>query len=126
MESAQLATLYRTQRLIRMGEWLERNKHTITLAFESLDAAHDLLMDPEGPLDELVEHVSFKQLAALQALMVLVRELNVGDDFEAVMGQDVTLRQLGVSDQVVIKAPKPFEATAQQIKDLPTTEENHD
>ena len=126
MESAQLATLYRTQRLIRMGEWLERNKHTITLAFEALDSAHDLLMEPEGSLEELVEHVSFKQLSALQALMVLVRELNVGDDFEAVMGQDVTLRRLGVADQVVIKAPKPFEATAQQIKDLPTTEENND
>ena len=129
MKELHQSTLYRTQRLIRMGEWLERNMHTLTLAFEAMDSAHDQLIEHEEidlPLDEVVDMVVSKQMSALQAFMPLVRELNIGNVFEAEMGQDVTLHQPKASKehryQVVIEAPKPFEATAQQIADLPVAE----
>ena len=130
MKELHQSTLYRTQRLIRMGEWLERNMHTLSLAFEAMDSAHDQLIEHEGidlPLDEVVDMVVYKQMSALQALMPLVREINIGNVFEAEMGEDVTLHQPNACKehryQVVIEAPKPFEATAQQIADLPVAED---
>ena len=108
------ATLYRTQRLIRMGEWLERNMHTIALAFEAMDSAHDQLIEHEEidlPLDAVVDMVVTRQMSALQALMPLVREVNIGTAFEAEMGKDVTLHHPCACKehryQVVIEAPKP-------------------
>jgi len=128
MKELHQSTLYRTQRLIRMGEWLERNMHTMTLAFEAMDSAHDQLIEHEEidlPLDEVVDMVVSKQMSALQAFMPLVREINIGNVFEAEMGEDVTLHYPNACKdhryQVVIEAPKPFEATAQQIADLPET-----
>ena len=128
MKELQQSTLYRTQRLIRMGEWLERNMHTLTLAYEALDSAHDQLIEHEEidlPLEAVVDMVVTRQMSALQAFMPLVRELNIGNVFEAEMGQDVTLHHPNACKerryQVVIEAPKPFEATAQQIADLPET-----
>ena len=128
MKELHQATLYRTQRLIRMGEWLERNMHTIALVAESIDSAHDQLMEHEEidlPLDCVVDMVVNRQMTALHALMPLVREINIGTAFEAEMGQDVTLHQPNACKdcryEVVIEAPKPFEATKQQIADLPET-----
>ena len=128
MKELHQSTLYRTQRLIRMGEWLERNMHTMTLAFEAMDSAHDQLMEHEEidlPLEAVVDMVVARQMSALQALVPLVREINIGTAFEAEMGKDVTLHQPNACKehryQVVIEAPKPFEGTAQQIADLPET-----
>ena len=128
MKELHQATLYRTQRLIRMGEWLERNMHTIALVAESIDSAHDQLMEHEEidlPLNCVVDMVVHRQMTALQALMPLVREINIGTAFEAEMGQDVTLHQSNACKdhryQVVIEAPKPFEDTKKQIADLPET-----
>ena len=130
MKELHQSTLYRTQRLIRMGEWLERNMYTLTLAYEALDSSHDQLIEHEEidlSLDEVVDMVVSKQMTALQAFMPLVRELNIGNVFEAELGQDVTLHQPNACKEhryeVVIEAPKPFEATAQQIADLPVTED---
>ena len=129
MKELHQSTLYRTQRLIRMGEWLERNMHTLTLAYEALDSAHDQLIEHEEidlPLEAVVDMVVNRQMSALQAFMPLVRELNIGNVFEAEMGQDVTLHHPSACKehryQVVIEAPKPFEATAQQIKNLPVVD----
>ena len=128
MKELHQSTLYRTQRLIRMGEWLERNMHTMTLAFEAMDSAHDQLIEHEEidlPLEAVVDMVVTRQMSALQAFMPLVREVNIGNVFEAEMGEDVTLHHPNACKkhryQVVIEAPKPFEATAQQIADLPET-----
>ena len=128
MEPLHQSTLYRTQRLIRMGEWLERNMHTMTLAFEAMDSAHDQLMEHEEidlPLEAVVDMVVTRQMSALQAFMPLVRELNIGNVFEAEMGEDVTLHYPNACKdhryQVVIEAPKPFENTKKQIADLPET-----
>ena len=129
MKELHQATLYRTQRLIRMGEWLERNMHTIALVAESIDSAHDQLMEHEEidlPLDCIVDMVVNRQMTALHALMPLVREINIGTAFEAEMGQDVTLHHPLACKcgryEVVIEAPKPFEATKQQIADLPVSD----
>ena len=132
MKELHQSTLYRTQRLIRMGEWLERNMHTLTLAYEALDSAHDQLIEHEEidlPLEEVVDMVVTKQMSALQAFMPLVREINIGTVFEAEMGQDVTLHHPNACKdhryQVVIEASKPFENTKKQIADLPETTNAH-
>ena len=127
MKELSPATLYRTQRLIRMGEWLERNAATICLAFEVIDRAHDLTMEPpeDMPCSDIVEKVSCQQLGALRALFPVLAEINHYSDWGAEMGNDVTLHQPNACKdcryEVVIEAPKPFEATQQQIADLPET-----
>ena len=120
--------LYRTQRLIRMGEWLERNAPAICLAFEVIDRAHDLTIDPAEGMShaDIVEAVFEQQSSALRALYPILGDLNCYTDWGAQMGQDVTLHHpRGCKEhryEVVIEAPKPFETTEQQIKDLPTAE----
>ena len=127
MEPLHQATLYRTQRLIRMGEWLERNAATICLAFEVIDRAHDLTMDPpeDMPCSDIVEQVSSQQVSAIRALYPILGEINTYNDWGVEMGQDVTLHQPNACKdhkyQVVIEAPKPFENTKKQIADLPET-----
>ena len=123
------STLYRTQRLIRMGEWLERNAAAICLAFEVIDRAHDLTIDPpeDMPCSDIVEQVSAQQVSAIRALYPILGEINSYSDWGVEMGQDVTLHQPNACKdcryEVVIEAPKPFEATAQQIADLPVAED---
>jgi len=127
MEPLHQSTLYRTQRLIRMGEWLERNAATICLAFEVIDRAHDLTMDPpeDMPCSDIVEQVSSQQVSAIRALYPILGEINTYSDWGVEMGQDVTLHHPNACKdhkyQVVIEAPKPFENTKKQIADLPET-----
>jgi hypothetical protein len=127
MEPLHQSTLYRTQRLIRMGEWLERNAATICLAFEVIDRAHDLTMDPpeDMPCSDIVEQVSSQQVSAIRALYPILGEINGYSDWGVEMGQDVTLHHPNACKdhkyQVVIEAPKPFENTKKQIADLPET-----
>ena len=127
MEPLHQSILYRTQRLIRMGEWLERNAATICLAFEVIDRAHDLTMDPpeDMPCSDIVEQVSSQQVSAIRALYPILGEINGYNDWGVEMGQDVTLHQPNACKdhkyQMVIEAPKPFENTKKQIADLPET-----
>ena len=130
MKELSPATLLRTQRLIRMGEWLERNAATICLAFEVMDRAHDKLLeqdDKEIATDDLIQMVASEQISAIRALYPILGEINRYNDWGAEMGQDVTLHQPNACKdcryEVVIEAPKPFEATAQQIADLPVAED---
>ena len=133
MKELNPATLYRTQRLIRMGEWLERNAATICLAFEVIDRANDKLIehdDKEIAADDLMQMVASEQISAIRALYPILGEINGYRDWGVEMGQDVTLHQPnGCKDhkyEVVIEAPKPFEATKQQISDLPVADGGKD
>ena len=129
MKELSPATLYRTQRLIRMGEWLERNAATICLAFEVIDRANDKLIehdDKEIAADDLMQMVASEQISAIRALYPILGEINTYNDWDVEMGQDVTLHQPNACKdhryEVVIEAPKPFEATQQQIADLPVAD----
>ena len=113
---------YRAQRLIRLGEWLERNQDALVLAYEVINEAHDTLIDPpEGmSADEIVEQVGFQQLHAVTTLRTLVQDLRFDVPTRNVKrGEDVTLHHpFAHGDnqyQVVIEAPKP--------KDIPSQEE---
>ena len=128
MDQLHPSTLYRTQRLIRMGEWLERNAATICLAFEVMDRANDKLIDRNDEditADDLIEVVASEQISAIRALYPILNEINTYNDWDVEMGQDVTLHQPNACKdhkyQVVIEAPKPFETTQQQIAHLPET-----
>jgi len=115
-------TRYRVQRLIRLGEWLERNQDALVLAYEVINEAHDTLIDPPEGLsgDDIVEQVGFQQLHAVTTLRTLIQDLRFGVPTRNVKrGTDVTLHHpLAWGDkqyEVVIEAPKP--------KDIPTQEE---
>ena len=75
------ATLYRTQRLIRMGEWLDRNGSAISLAFSVIDQAHDALIDSEST-DSEVDSATLEIHVLLRALVPLMTELNHGTPWE--------------------------------------------
>ena len=113
MKELHQSTLYRTQRLIRMGEWLERNSAAICLAFEVIDRAHDLML--ESPEDmscsDILEQASAQQMSAIRALLPILGEMHSCKDWDVEMGQDVTIHQpnacLGHRYEVVIEAPKP-------------------
>ena len=106
-------TRFRVQRLIRLGEWLERNQDLLVLAFDVMDEAHDTLVDmPDGmTADDAIEFVGFKQMQALSAMRHTINELRnhvPGNDVQR--GQDVTIYQpyaLKNKYEVVIPAPQP-------------------
>ena len=115
-------TRYRVQRLIRLGEWLERNEAALIMAFDVIDDAHELLIDPpeDMPASDSVEIAGFKMLQPLMAMQKMLTELRHDLPTRQVrMGEDVTIHQPfalpGKEWQVVIEAPTP--------KDIPSQEE---
>ena len=114
-------TRYRVQRLIRMGEWLERNKDAFMLASEVINEAHDTLIDPpeDTPCSDIVEQVGFQQLHAVTTLRTLANDLRFAVPTKDVKrGTDVTLHHpLTWGDkqyEVVIEAPKPQDIPSQE------------
>ena len=110
----QTHTRYRVQRLIRLGEWLERNQDALVLAFEVINEAHDTLIDPpeDMPCSDIVEQVGFQQLHAVTTLRTIVNDLRFDVPTKDVKrGTDVTLYHPFACPskeyEVVIKAPQP-------------------
>ena len=115
---------YRAQKLIRMGEWLERNEAAIVLAFDVLDEAHDKLCDVDEPSDlsELIDLVGHEQMQALQALRPMMMDLRWTSEWVSdwsADNTDVTLHRpyQKCKHEVVIEAPKPV------TDETPTKEE---
>ena len=123
MKTLESHTRYRVQKLIRMGEWLERNEAALVLAYDVLDDAHDKLCDPDETLDpnELLDLVGHQQMQALLALRPMMMELRMASDWDVKRGTDVTIRQPYACSkhkyEVVIEAPKPV------TDETPTKEE---
>ena len=124
MKTPETHTRYRVQKLIRMGEWLERNEAALVLAFDVLDDAHDKLCDPEETLNPnvLLDHVGHEQMQALQALRPMMMDLRWTHDWVLdwkVNKTDVTLHRpyQKCKYEVVIEAPKPV------TDETPTKEE---
>ena len=116
----QTHTRYRVQRLIRLGEWLERNQDALVLAFEVINEAHDTLIDPpeDMPCSDIVEQVGFQQLHAVTTLRTIVNDLRFDVPTRNVKrGTDVTLHHPFACEskqyEVVIKAPKPKDVPSQ-------------
>ena len=116
-------TRYRVQRLIRLGEWLERNEAALIMAFDVIDDAHELLVDPPEnmPTSDIVEISGFKMLHPILALQKMMMELRHDLPTRHVkMGEDVTIHQpfaLGLNQEMQVVIPKP------QPKDIPSQEE---
>ena len=115
-------TRYRVQRLIRLGEWLERNEAALTLAVDVISEAHETLIDPpeDMPATDVVELTGAQQMQAVLSLNKLVQELRFNVPTRNISrGGDVTLHNpcvFGSKEyQVVMEAPKP--------KDIPSQEE---
>ena len=103
-------TRYRVQRLIRMGEWLERNAPAIITAFDAIDDAHTDAIEDDQPNALTVEIITSRQLQPLKSLMIALAELR-RDEWGVERGTDVTLHHpfacAGKEYEVVIEAPKP-------------------
>jgi len=102
------ATLYRTQRLIRMGEWLEEHSSTLIALIDGVDDPHtDSLDDTHGDVEERLEILQHRQMAPLSALLRLAGVLR-RKEWPAELGKDVTLHHPHACPkhqyQVVIKA----------------------
>ena len=70
-------TRYRVQRLIRLGEWLERNQSALITAFDALDEAHDVLIDSDEDTtaDQLVELAGWKMVEPIKSMQQMMMEL---------------------------------------------------
>ena len=108
----QTHTRYRVQRLIRMGEWLERNAPAMVTAFDAIDEAHDLLMEADEDMShsEVIEMAYGKMMQPVKSLCLTMMELR-RDDWGVKRGTDVTLHHPFAADEhkyeVVMEAPKP-------------------
>ena len=116
-------TRYRVQRLIRLGEWLERNGAALTLAADVISEAHDTLIDPpdDMPTSDVVEITGAQQMQAVMTLNKLVQELRFNVPTRGVgRGGDVTLHHpyaFGSNEyQVVMEAPKPKDIEPSQAE----------
>ena len=103
------ATLYRTQRLIRMGEWLEENSDTLIALIDGVDDAHTFSFDDKyNNVEDRLQILQNRQMAPLGGLLKLAAVLR-RDDWPAELGKDVTLHHPHSCPkhqyQVVIKAP---------------------
>ena len=115
MKTPETHTRYRVQRLIHMGEWLERNEAALVLAYDVLDEAHDKMIDPDETLNpnDLLDIVGHDQMQALLALRPMMMELRTASDWDVKRGTDVTIRQPYACSkhryEVVMEAPKPVQ-----------------
>ena len=86
----QTHTRYRVQRLIRKGEWLERNGDALVAFFDALDSAHDELLEVQDM--EAVSYVTGNMMAPIKALFHLTLELRHDSMCRGIQrGTDVTL-----------------------------------
>ncbi len=114
-------TRHRVQRLIRLGEWLERNQAAMLLAADVISEAHDMLIDPpeDMPCSDIVELTGAQQMQAVMALNKLMQELRFNVPTRNVnRGGDVTLHHpyaFGSNEyQVVMEAPQPQDIPSQE------------
>ena len=87
-------TITRAQRLIRKGEWLERNAAVIEMAIEAIDQAHDQLIDRHDGIlrdEDVIEMAIHNLMTPLKALQPLQCELGHGTPWEVDNDQTVTL-----------------------------------
>ena len=103
-------TRYRVQRLIRMGEWLERNAPALITAFDAIDNAHTDALEDHQPDALSIELITTRQAEPLKSMMLMMAELR-RDNWGVKRGTDVTLHHPFACDgkeyEVVIKAPQP-------------------
>ena len=107
----QALTRYRVQRLIRMGEWLERHKAVLVALFDSIDDAHTESLEAELEDTLILERLQAKQHAPLEALGGFIRELRGHPDWGVKRGEPVTLYHPDACEkhryEVVIPVPEP-------------------
>ena len=102
---------YRTQRLIRMGEWLEHNAPILVALFDAIDDSHTRALSTEGDDTLLFETLTMEMMGPLKALINVMGALR-RDQWNVKRGEDVTLYHPWAfaeeqKHEVVIKAPRP-------------------
>ena len=98
---------YRAQRLIRMGEWLERNMDALITFYDKVDDEHTQALDCEKDIELLMCHV-IAMTHALNAQGRLMMELR-RNEWNVERGGDVTMVNPFACEEhretVLIKAP---------------------
>lgn len=104
-------TRWRVQRLIRMGEWLERHEALLLALYDSIDEAHTESLDMEMEDTLILEYLQNKQMDPLRGLGMVLTDLRGAPNWDVKRGEDVTLHHPRACAkhkyEVVIPAPKP-------------------
>ena len=106
-------TRWRVQKLIRMGEWLERNVAFLISLYELIDTAHTEALEMELDDTLILEHLINRQLAPLRGMGSVMSGLRREYDraWGIKLGTDVTLHHPNACAdhqyEVVMAAPKP-------------------
>ena len=106
-------TRYRVQKLIRMGEWLERNEAFLISLYDVIDTAHTDALEMELDDTLILECLVNRQLAPLRGLGSVMSELRreQNKNWGVKRGTDVTLHHPNACAdhqyEVVMTAPKP-------------------
>ncbi|MEC8738117.1 MAG: hypothetical protein VXX91_07790 [Planctomycetota bacterium] len=113
MMTPETHTRYRVQRLIRQGEWLQRNESFLAALYDAIDDAHTHALEQELDDTIILEFLLKKQAEPLRALGSVINDLRRQQyrNWEVQRGKDVTLHHPnacpGHQYEVVMKAPKP-------------------
>ena len=113
MNTPETHTRYRVQRLIRKGEWLERNEAFLVALYNAIDDAHTYALEEEMDDTIILEALIMKQLAPLRALGTVINSMvrEQRQNWNVQRGKDVTLYHTNAcpnhQHEVVMKAPKP-------------------
>lgn len=111
MNTPEAHTRYRVQRLIRMGEWLERNRALLVALYDSIDDAHTESLEMELEDTLILERLQGKQMEPLEGLGTVIRDLRNHPHWGVKRGEDVTLYHPNACPkhqyEIVIPAPKP-------------------
>jgi len=111
MRTPEEHTRFRVQRLIRMGEWLERNEALLVALYDAVDDAHTEALEAELDDTLILEHLLHKQMAPLRGLGTVVADLRMSNSWGVKAGEDVTLHHPRACAkhqyEVVIPATKP-------------------
>ena len=111
MHTPETHTRYRVQRLIRMGEWLERHEALLIALYDSINDAHTEALEMELDDTLILECLIHEQLAPLRGLGTIIADLRDAPNWGVKRGEDVTLHHPRACEkhryEVVMPAPKP-------------------
>lgn len=106
-------TRYRVQKLIRMGEWLERNEAFLIALYDVIDTAHTDALEMELDDTLILEYLINRQLAPLRGMGSVIADMRREQEqaWGVKRGTDVTLHHPNAcpshQHEVVMEAPKP-------------------
>ena len=116
MNTPETHTRYRVQRLIRMGEWLERHEALLIALYDAIDEAHTESLEMEMEDTLILEYLQGKQMDPLRGLGSVIADLRGQPNWGVKRGEDVTLLAGQSHHQAVIPQHVAATCLAQSVQ----------